>query len=55
VEWNVGEVAGALASHCLTEGVQPHQVQEEDKRLAEFTRVLDRSGVQRHWPDVRGY
>ncbi|MFD0431801.1 FAD-dependent oxidoreductase [Streptomyces zhihengii] len=55
VEWNVGEVAGALAAHCLEEGVSPHQVQENDKRLAEFTRVLDRAGVQRHWPDVRGY
>ncbi|CAL9341849.1 FAD-dependent oxidoreductase [Streptomyces sp. DH-12] len=55
VEWNIGEVAGALAAHCLEEGVRPHQVQEEDKRLEEFTRVLDRAGVQRHWPDVRGY
>ncbi|QQZ58486.1 FAD-dependent oxidoreductase [Streptomyces microflavus] len=55
VEWNIGEVAGALAAHCLDEGVRPHQVQEEDKRLEEFTRVLDRAGVQRHWPDVRGY
>ncbi len=55
VEWNVGEVAGALAAHCLDENVSPHQVREEDKRFAEFARVLDRAGVQRHWPDVRGY
>ncbi|ALC25827.1 FAD-dependent oxidoreductase [Streptomyces sp. CFMR 7] len=55
VEWNIGEAAGALAAHCLEEGVRPHQVQEEDKRLEEFSRVLDRAGVQRHWPDVRGY
>jgi len=55
VEWNVGEVAGALAAHCLTEGVEPHQVQSEDKRFDEFARLLDRAGVQRHWPDVRGY
>ncbi|TDD39168.1 FAD-dependent oxidoreductase [Saccharopolyspora elongata] len=55
VEWNVGEVAGALAAHCLDEGVRPHQVQEEEKRFEEFARVLDRAGVQRHWPDVRGY
>ncbi|NGO67786.1 FAD-dependent oxidoreductase [Streptomyces boncukensis] len=54
-EWNIGEVAGALAAHCLAEGVQPHQVQAEDKRFEEFARLLDRSGVQRHWPDVRGY
>ncbi|WP_406101255.1 FAD-dependent oxidoreductase [Streptomyces sp. NBC_01003] len=55
VEWNVGEVAGALAAHCLSEDVEPQQVQAEDKRFEEFARLLDRSGVQRHWPDVRGY
>jgi hypothetical protein len=55
VEWNVGEVAGALAAHCVAEDVAPHQVQAEDKRFEEFVRLLDRDGVQRHWPDVRGY
>ncbi|MDP9611236.1 FAD-dependent oxidoreductase [Streptomyces demainii] len=55
VEWNVGEVAGALAAHCLDEGVEPHQVQAGDKRFEEFGRLLDRWGVQRRWPDVRGY
>ncbi|MFE7111295.1 FAD-dependent oxidoreductase [Streptomyces sp. NPDC057575] len=55
VEWNIGEVAGALAAHCLTEGVEPQQVQSEDKRYEAFARLLDRDGVQRHWPDVRGY
>ncbi|MEW2565871.1 FAD-dependent oxidoreductase [Streptomyces sp. NPDC047070] len=55
VEWNIGEVAGALAAHCLAEDVEPHQVQAEDKRFEEFARGLDRAGVQRHWPDVRGY
>ncbi|MFJ5264841.1 FAD-dependent oxidoreductase [Streptomyces sp. NPDC088387] len=55
VEWNVGEVAGALAAHCLAEDVGPHEVQAEDKRFEEFAAVLDRAGVQRHWPDIRGY
>ncbi|GAA1710060.1 FAD-dependent oxidoreductase [Streptomyces yatensis] len=55
VEWNIGEIAGALAAHCLDEGVEPHQVQAEDKRFEEFGRLLDRAGVQRRWPDVRGY
>jgi hypothetical protein len=55
VEWNVGEVAGALAAHCLEGGLEPHQVQDEDKHFEDFARVLDRAGVQRHWPDVRGY
>ncbi|WP_394428580.1 FAD-dependent oxidoreductase [Streptomyces sp. SGAir0957] len=55
VEWNIGEAAGALAAHCLDEGLEPAQVQAEEKRFEEFGRVLDRAGVQRHWPDVRGY
>ncbi|RBM17568.1 FAD-dependent oxidoreductase [Streptomyces sp. PT12] len=55
VEWNVGEVAGALAAHCLDAKVTPHQVREEEQRFADFARVLDRAGVERHWPDVRGY
>ncbi|MFJ8168164.1 FAD-dependent oxidoreductase [Streptomyces sp. NPDC094473] len=55
VEWNIGEVAGALAAHCVSEGVDPHQVQADDKRFGEFAQVLDSNGVQRHWPDVRGY
>jgi hypothetical protein len=55
VAWNVGEVAGALAAHWVTEDVEPHEVQAEDKRFGEFARLLDRDGVQRHWPDVRDY
>ncbi|TDQ46368.1 FAD-dependent oxidoreductase [Actinorugispora endophytica] len=55
VEWNIGEVAGRLASFALGHGVRPHQVREDGKLLDEFTRLLDRTGVERHWPDVRGY
>ncbi|GAB2895090.1 FAD-dependent oxidoreductase [Streptomyces mayteni] len=55
VEWNIGEAAGALAAHCLDTKVTPHQVREEEQRFADFARVLDRAGVERHWPDVRGY
>ncbi|MFI6348692.1 FAD-dependent oxidoreductase [Streptomyces sp. NPDC050560] len=55
VEWNIGEAAGALAAHCLADGVWPHEVREKPERYDEFARVLDRAGVQRHWPDVRGY
>ncbi|MER6501613.1 hypothetical protein ABT218_19995 [Streptomyces sp. NPDC001455] len=50
-----GEVAGALAAHCVAEGVEPRQVQAEDERYETFARILDRDGVQRHWPDVLGY
>jgi hypothetical protein len=52
VEWNVGEVAGLLAAHCLAEGAEPHQVHGAPTA---FLADLDRAGVERHWPDVRGY
>ena len=52
VEWNVGEVAGLLAAHCLAEGAEPHQVHGAPTA---FLADLDRVGVERHWPDVRGY
>ncbi|HEY3501151.1 MAG TPA: FAD-dependent oxidoreductase [Actinocatenispora sp.] len=55
VEWNVGEVAGELAAYCLRRGVTPHQVHADPGHLDEFGRVLDAVGVERHWPDVRGY
>jgi FAD-dependent oxidoreductase family protein len=55
VEWNVGEVAGRLAAFCLDRGVEPHLVQTDEQLLAQFHRALDRAGVERHWPDVRGY
>ena len=55
VEWNVGEVAGRLAAYCLDRGVEPHQVRANEQLLAEFHHTLDRAGVERHWPDVRGY
>ncbi|MBP2479489.1 hypothetical protein JOF53_008361 [Crossiella equi] len=55
VEWNVGEAAGHLAAFALRNGVEPHEVHEEPKLVEEFARDLDRAGVERRWPDVRGY
>ncbi|MFI6322660.1 FAD-dependent oxidoreductase [Nonomuraea sp. NPDC050556] len=53
VEWNVGEVAGHLASFCLRRGVEPHEVRESF--LEEFTAELDQLGVERRWPSPAGY
>ena len=55
VEWNVGEVAGRLVAFCLDRGIEPHQVHSDERLLTELHRGLDRAGVERHWPDVRGY
>ncbi|MET8556251.1 FAD-dependent oxidoreductase [Streptomyces sp. NPDC004959] len=55
VEWNIGEVAGALAAHCLDADLTPREVQADEGRFADFAGLLDRAGVERHWPEVRGY
>jgi hypothetical protein len=55
VEWNVGEVAGHLAGFALRRGGEPHQVREDPKLFDEFARLLDQAGVERRWPEVRGY
>ena len=55
VEWNIGEVAGMLAAHCLNTRTTPHQVQENDSQLATFQALLARAGVEIDWPDIRAY
>ncbi|MDQ0136030.1 hypothetical protein J2T08_003951 [Neorhizobium galegae] len=55
VEWNVGEVAGMLAAHCLDKQLTPHQVQENDEKLQNFQRELSREGIEMRWPDIAAY
>jgi len=55
VEWNVGEVAGMLAAHCLETGKSPVQVRSSAKDLEEFQQLLVADGVELHWPQVVGY
>jgi hypothetical protein len=55
VEWNVGEVAGALAAHCLAGGLEPSQVHADAERLRDFQEELARSGVELAWPEIKGY
>lgn len=54
-EWNVGEVAGLLAAHCVERGVEPQQVHADPAVLAAFQRRCDAEGIERAWPEVRGY
>lgn len=50
VEWNVGEVAGALAAYCCAENLLPRQVREQPRRLSEFQRLLTtRLGIELSW------
>jgi hypothetical protein len=50
VEWNIGESAGALASHALNTKATPRQLRNDPKRLAEFQKLLQAQGVEIAWP-----
>jgi hypothetical protein len=50
VEWNIGESAGLLASFCLEQGKQPHQVRENKQTLRDYQAVLENEGVMLNWP-----
>jgi hypothetical protein len=54
VEWNIGEVAGALAAYCLDRNLLPRQVRSAHKHLVDFQRVLSSTlGVVLTWPNPR--
>src|SRR5262245_1224460 len=55
VEWGIGEVAGALASHCLATGRTPQQICDDPDLVEEFQDRLVGDGVEIRWPNVRGY
>jgi len=52
VEWNVGEVAGALAAYCVDGGLQPRQVRNDGPHLEDFRRTLAKQGVELEWPKL---
>jgi hypothetical protein len=56
VEWNIGEVAGALAAYCLDRRLTPRQVRNIPEHMADFQRLLvERFGVELAWPEeIRG-
>jgi hypothetical protein len=55
VEWNIGEVAGTLAAHCLQTGKKPLQVRSQSEDLHAFQKILLTEGVELAWPQVTGY
>jgi hypothetical protein len=54
IEWNIGEVAGALASYCRAHRISPAQVRELPRHLFDFQAELERAGVELHWPKGHG-
>ncbi len=55
VEWNIGEVAGALAAHSTRARSSPHAVHANTDLLQEFQALLTARGIELSWPQVRGY
>ncbi|HEV2931079.1 MAG TPA: FAD-dependent oxidoreductase, partial [Propionibacteriaceae bacterium] len=55
VEWNVGEVAGMLAAHCISSDKRPAEVRSRTEDLLAFQKLLVADGVELAWPRVTGY
>ncbi|MAU08820.1 MAG: hypothetical protein CL607_03290 [Anaerolineaceae bacterium] len=51
IEWNIGEVAGLLASFCCINGCQPHAVYRDRWLLWRFQRVCVEHGIPLVWID----
>jgi hypothetical protein len=53
VEWNIGEAAGILASHCIEKKLAPRQVSAKEMLTKDFQDELCEHGVELHWPKLR--
>lgn len=52
VEWNIGEAAGALASHALEVKLPPRAIRNRQERLGEFQARLKQLGFELEWPKL---
>jgi len=51
VEWNIGEVAGILASESIAQATTPEHFYRNKKQLADFQGTLVKRGVEIRWPE----
>lgn len=54
VEWNIGEVVGHLLAFCTANNLPPRAIRQE-RPFAQFAAELDKVGIERAWPNIRGY
>ncbi len=52
VEWNIGEVAGILAAHCLDHQISPRQVRNTPAMLEDFQDLIRAHHIFTEWPRV---
>lgn len=50
-EWNIGESVGYLAAYALQNQVTPHEVHANSQHLQAYQALIQKQGVQIHWPD----
>ncbi len=50
VEWNIGEVVGMLVKFVSKKQVEPRDVRENKKLLADFQQFIQSQGVEIKWP-----
>lgn len=55
VEWGIGEAVGWLSAFCLDRSSDPRDVRDTPGMLGDFQSLLERNGVELHWPEVAGY
>jgi len=51
VEWNIGEVAGYLASELIDSGLSAQEFAQSPAIIKRFKKKLDEAGIERHWPE----
>ncbi len=52
VEWNIGEAAGFLASHCIDRKLLPREVRSMESELRGFQNMLVSNGIELAWPTI---
>lgn len=52
VEWNIGESAGYLVSHCIDKSESPRSIRNGSEKLEAFQQLLVKSGIELEWPSV---
>ncbi|MDI9634989.1 FAD-dependent oxidoreductase [Geitlerinema splendidum] len=53
IEWNIGEVAGLLAWHCLEKKLETSQVLANAENVIDFQSLCHSEGIEIAWPKFR--
>lgn len=49
VEWSIGEAAGALCAHAISNQTTPRNIRNKKKQLQEFQSLLTKQGIELEW------